>query len=299
MKKHTLSDWVSATRYWSFSVSAFPVLAAIAYLYATRDASCINVFNAVLALVGAVVFHAAGNLLSDVGDYKTGADSKESFAVPNLVNHIFETREYIRFAVSLLVVGIAIGLFLTSRCGWSLLIIGVIGSLLTLCYTQTKFYLLSDLHIFLVFGVIILLGTSVAATGSICWDVLWLTVPLGFITLSVLHINNTRDIVTDQAVGIHTIASTMGARCAVVTYCVYQVLPFVWMVCCAVGGVLPWTSLLCLLGIIPAVQNVRQASRFKVEGNQAILMLDLSSAKLQLVFSLTLTAGLFLSLLVR
>ena len=36
MGKHSIKEWVATTRYWSFSVSALPVLAAVALLCAVR-----------------------------------------------------------------------------------------------------------------------------------------------------------------------------------------------------------------------------------------------------------------------
>ena len=86
--KHTLKEWIATTRYWSFSVSALPVVATTAYLCATREVSGNDLFCALLAVVGVVLFHAAGNLLSDVGDFRSGADSREAFAIPNLVEQI-------------------------------------------------------------------------------------------------------------------------------------------------------------------------------------------------------------------
>lgn len=295
MKKHAFKDWFAATRYWSFSVSALPAVATIALMCYYYGFEQINWLNAVLAVVGVVVFHAAGNLLSDVGDFKSGADCEEAFAVPNLVKHIFEPKEYLRLSYSLFAIGIAIGLFLTWRCGWQLLVVGGLGFVFTLLYTQSKNAYLSDLNIFVIFGMLIMLGTSLVSTGSIDFRSLLLTIPLGFITLSVLHANNTVDIKTDGAAGLHTLAMAIGERVSARTYILYQIIPFVWVVVCAVMGWMPWTALLCLVAFIPAMGNIKKAAQYKVEGRNALIGLDLMSAKLQLIFSLTLAVGLFVA----
>lgn len=54
-------------------------------------------------------------------------------------------------------------------------------------------------------------------------------------------------------------------------------------------------SLLCLLALPPAVGNMRKASAFFTQGREALLGLDQQSAKLQLVFSLSLSIGLFIA----
>lgn len=295
--KHSLKSWFATTRYWSFSVSALPVVAAVAYLTVTYGTASVSWCNALLSVVAVVLFHAAGNLLSDVGDYRSGADSEEAYAVPTLVKHEFEAREYLWLSGVLFALGVALGLLIAWRSDWQLLWVGGIGFLLTVLYTQSKNVWLSDAVVFLIFGVLILLGTSVAVTGSLHYDVLLLSLPLGLITLSVLHINNTVDIRTDGSAGLHTVAMAMGERFAVRVYVCYQMLPFLCMVALVLLGWLPWPSLLCLLALPVAWGNVRKALRFRTDGRDALLGLDQQSAKLQLLFSLTLTVGLLLSLL--
>ena len=156
MGKHSIKEWVATTRYWSFSVSALPVLAVVALLCAVRGFGAIDWLNVVLAVVGVVLFHAAGNLLSDVGDYRSGADSEEAFAVPNLVKHFFEPKEYLSLSAVLFALGIAVGLVLVLRSSLSLLVVGGLGFVMTLFYTKSKLAWLSDVNVFCIFGVLIL-----------------------------------------------------------------------------------------------------------------------------------------------
>lgn len=293
--KHSLKEWIATTRYWSFSVSALPVVAGTAYFCSCNGLHNIDWLSALLAVIGVVLFHAAGNLLSDVGDFRSGADSREAYAIPNLVEHIFEPKEYLFLSTALFALGIAIGLFLTWRCGWELLIIGVAGFVFTVLYTVSKNHWLSDLNVFVIFGVLILMGTGFVVTHSIQWSALLLSLPIGLITLSVLHANNTVDIQTDAAAGLHTVAMALGVERSARLYIVYQIIPFAWVILCTIFGWLPWTALLCLISIIIVFGNIRQAATYKVRGREAMIGLDLRSAKLQLIFSLTLSIGLFLA----
>ncbi len=290
--KHSLKEWVAATRYWSFSVSSLPAVATACYLASLHGAAAVNWVNVVLAVIGVVLFHAAGNLLSDVGDFRSGADCKEAFAVPNLVEELFLPKQYLRFSAALFAIGIAIGFFLAIRSSWQLLAVGGLGFVMTLLYTKSKNVFLSDIDIFLIFGVLVMLGTSIVSVGAIDWRVLLLSVPLGLITLSVLHANNTLDILTDGRVGIHTLAMAMGERRAVGAYIAYQLLPFLWVAGCVAAGLMAWPALSCLLALALAVGNIKKARAFFHEGRNALVGLDLMSAKLQLVFSLLLAAGL-------
>ena len=121
-----------------------------------RGFGAIDWLNVVLAVVGVVLFHAAGNLLSDVGDYRSGADSEGAFAVPNLVKHFFEPKEYLMLSAVLFALGIAVGLVLVMRSSLSLLVVGGLGFVMTLLYTKSKLAWLSDANVFCIFGVLII-----------------------------------------------------------------------------------------------------------------------------------------------
>ena len=135
--KHSLKEWFVVTRYWSFAVSTMPVLVTFAYLFSRGlvPAEFKSYLVFVLCLLGVVLLHAAGNVLSDWYDYRTGVDNENAFAVPNLVFHKFEPREYLCFSIILFVLGIVAGLTITALSGPGLLVIGGVGVLLTALYS--------------------------------------------------------------------------------------------------------------------------------------------------------------------
>jgi len=298
--KHSLKEWFVATRYWSFVVSAMPVIVTFAFLCSRhmlpQGAPCI--INFVLALSGAVVLHAAGNLLSDYFDFKRGVDNENAFAVPNLVFHKFEPKEYLIFSLALFAVGCALGIILVFRTGPELLIIGGVGVLLTASYSFLKFRALGDLDIFLIFSVLIIMGTSYVVCGQAVSEALCLALPIGIITVAVLHANNTLDIESDGKAGIRTFAMTIGGSASCKLYMAYMILPFVLIAASVIAGFLtPW-SLICLLAAVPAYKNLRAAAEYPVKGINAMMGLDQATAKVQLVFSGLLAVGLFVSALV-
>lgn len=294
--KHTFKEWFATTRYWSFPVSTMPVVVSALLLAVLQGPATINWIHVLLAVIGVVLFHAAGNLLSDVGDYRSGADSEDAYSVPNLVKGFFTAKQYLVLSGTLFALGIVLGLFLTLHSSWQLLVVGGLGFVMTVLYTRSKNVFLSDLNVFVIYGVLIMLGTSIVAIGSIDWRVLLLSVPQGLITLSVLHANNTVDIANDSKAGIHTIAMALGVQWSARLFVGYQVLPYLWVVLCAACGLMPWTVLIALLSLPVAIGNMRKALGYNVSGREALVGLDLCCAKLQLLFSLTLAAGLLLAL---
>ena len=299
MAKHSFKEWFAVTRYWSFPVSTMPVLAAFAYVFskALLPGGVLPWIIFVLCLLGVVLLHSAGNVLSDYYDYKTGVDNENAFAVPNLVFHKFEPREYLVFSIILFVAGIITGAVIAILSGPALWIIGGVGVVLTLCYSFLKYHALGDLDIFIIFGILPVIGTAYAVTGELIWDSLVLSIPIGIIPVSVLHANNTFDTESDKAAGIKTFAMLIGGKASSVLYAAYMVIPFVYVAFAVGTGQLHPMALLCLVAAIPAWKNLRQACTYDKVGIEAMKGLDQGSAKLQMAFSVLLSAGLFISVL--
>ncbi|MCD8284712.1 MAG: prenyltransferase, partial [Prevotellaceae bacterium] len=144
---------------------------------------------------------------------------------------------------------------------------------------------LGDLVIFVTYAFLPTIGTSFVAAGFIDWSVMWIAVPVGLITVAILHANNTRDIRTDGRAEILTLAMALGARLSVRIYCAEVLVPFVWMVLCVAFGVFPWWSLIILLALAPALKNVRVANSYFRGGASEIAQLDVLTATLQIQFS--------------
>ena len=295
--KHSAKEWLAVTRYWSFPVSTMPVVATFAYLLSLGmvPGGIKPVICFVLALIGVVILHSAGNVMSDYFDYKTGVDNPEAFAVPNLVFGKFEPREYLIFSIILFIIGCGIGLVLTLITGWKLLPIGGIGVALTAAYSFLKYHALGDLDIFIIFSVLIMLGTGYVVTGEIIPQVLVLALPVGIITVSVLHANNTFDIESDGKAGMKSFAMLLGGKVSSKLYMAYMCVPFASIAAAVAAGWLSPFALLSLLAAVPAWKNLMAASNYEEKGIGTMAGLDQASAKLQLVFSLLLSAGLFVS----
>ncbi len=296
-KRHSFKDWLATTRYWSFPVSTMPLIVTFAYLFWKGESLTVALpwVILVLSLLGVVLLHSAGNLLSDWFDYRSGVDNKEAFAVPNLVFGNFQPKEYLVLSIVLFVLGTLVGLCVVGLSGSGTLIFGAIAFFLTVLYSWLKYHALGDLDIFIIFGVLTVLGLSYAITRLWCWDALVLSLPIGIITVSVLHANNTLDIPTDGAAGIRTFAMVIGEKPSVMLYRCYMILPFLCVFASVLLGLLPPLSLVCLLAGFKAYRNYKQASTYKDIGREAMKMLDFHSSQLQLQFSLLLTIGLIIS----
>ena len=291
--RHTIKDWFVATRFWSFPVSAMPVIVTVTFLlWKGYD---VRWFCAVLALIGNVIFHAAGNVLSDWWDYRKGVDNEKAYAIPQLVFKQFEPREYLRFSAILFTVAICIGMLLTFLTGWELLIIGGIGALFAANYSFFKFRALGDLFVFICFAIFPVIGTSFVAAGAIEWSALVISIPLGIFTIGVLHDNNTVDIATDKEAGIRTLPMLFGEQTSVKIFIAYMIIPFIAVAVSCVLGYLPILSALCLLAVPAAVANIKAASGYFSKGREAMMGLDQKTAALHMKFSILLAVSLLIA----
>ncbi|MBQ4083286.1 MAG: prenyltransferase [Bacteroidaceae bacterium] len=295
--KHSMKDWLFATRPWSFPASAMPVLATFAYMtwVCSLYGMSIDWVSGVLAIVGIVFFHASGNMLSDVRDYKKGVDAGLNH-MP-LVNGSFRPKEYVTFSTVLFVLGCIIGFYIMSRCGWPLLYAAVYGAFFTLTYATFKYYALGDLVIFLSYGVIPILGTTYATISEYYYPALVLALPIGLITVAILHVNNTRDIESDRTAGIRTLAMLLGKRASINLYVFEVYFPFVLVIATVCCGWLPWYSLIVLLAFPKARANARTVRSSRKLGNECLNMMDAATSQLQLMFSLLLAVSLFVAAL--
>jgi len=245
----------------------------------------------VLAIVGIVFFHASGNMLSDVRDYKKGVDKGLSH-MP-LVNGSFTTKEYMRLSLTLFVLGCAIGFYIMSRCGWPLLYAAFYGAFFTLTYATFKYFALGDVVIFLSYAVIPILGTTYATISEYYYPALVLALPIGLITVAILHVNNTRDIESDRAAGIRTFAMIIGLKASVQLYAFEVLFPFVAVIATIMCGWLPWYSVIVLFALPKAWKCARVVLDSPKKGMETLVMHDAATSQLQLMFSLLLAVSLF------
>lgn len=297
MSKHTFKEWIIAVRPWSFPASAMPVIATLGYVFwkSSETPLEINWIFGIWALVNIVVFHAAGNTWSDYFDYKKKVDAEDTFGVKTLTSGMFTPQEIKRLSIGLLVVAIAGGIALLALTGLPLLWIGIGGIICTVFYPALKYRALGDLVIFMAYALLPILGTTFVTTEEILPEALWLSVPIGLITVAILHANNTRDIATDKRADIHTFAMEIGKKASRLIYYAEIIVPFIWIAACVAAGVLPVWNLLTLIALFPAYGNLVMMHKAKTDGMAAISTLDVMTAQLQMIFSALLTISFILA----
>lgn len=297
--KPTLKNWMIATRPWSFTVSALPAFVAMMYTIHTHPESSANWILGLLAIIGAVIFHAGGNLISDYNDFKYGVDKEGSVVgTDTLTSKLFTPKQILYYGWTFIFIGISIGLFLVSQVSINLLWIGLFGTIGAIFYYRFKSKALGDLLIFLVYGPTIMLGTGCVVLGHIDWTLLFVSFPMAFITVNVLHANNTRDIRNDRYAEIKTFAMVVGIKASIINYYVLTVLAYVSIIVMVFLSILPYTALITLITLPVAIKNCKAISQINENDVTPINDLDKNTAQLQLMFSASLSLALVISIII-
>ena len=118
------------------------------------------------------------------------------------------------------------------------------------------------------------------------WQPVALILPVGLLTVSILHANNTRDILNDMRAGIVTLSIRMGGRTAQSVYVVQNALSYLLVPIFILCGLLPLVAMITWLTLPLAISNARTMLKAKPLAEEPIALLDQRTAQTQMAFGL-------------
>jgi len=290
-------NWFLASRPWSFTMTAISVSVggALAALDGPFDWPL-----GLLALLSAVLLHAATNLINDYYDVINGVDTVQSATAQYRPHPLVEGRipvAHVRWvAYGLFSLAAVIGLYLTLVCGIVVLIIGLVGLLAGLTYTapplKYKYVAMGEVSVFLMWGPLMVEGAYFVQRQILSMQAFWVSLPFGVLVALVLLANNIRDIDLDRRRGIRTLAILLGRRLGLNAYLSLVILAYAGILALALTGVLTMWVLIIFASLPLAVKLLRQMAR-AVPANA-----DALTAKLDTAFGLLLVVSLIIEGLV-
>ena len=225
----------------------------------------INVFYALLALVGLLLCHASVNILNDYVDYKSGVDLQTrrtpfSGGSGILPAKKLTPKQVLWFGITCLLLAVPVGIFFAIAQGWQLLPLLAVAILCILLYTpvilKTHF---PEWSPGIGLGLLPILGAYYIQTGHYTFSALVAAVPAGFLVLNLLLLNEFPDTEADSVASRKTLPITQGKTKAAVFYTVFTSLTYIWIISMVSAGYLPKTGLLALLTLPFAVKAVQGA----------------------------------------
>ncbi len=309
-------SWWMATRLpFAFPASVIPAL--LGGLVAVIHAGVrLNVAHYVLTVIAAACAHAGANLLNDYFDFRKGVDrlDLEGTSRGMIVSGRMTPREVLVEGIVCWGLAALIGIYFLARVGPVLIPLLALGLLLGVGYTASptefKYKALGDFSVFLSFGVGVTVGGYAIQTGRLAWPPVFYSLPVGLLIWAILHANNLRDIESDHAAAVRTVAMLLGPAGARTLYVVLVALAYALLIAmAALRWVVP-AALLALLSAPLAIKAVRQlfsgrgtglsvAASGGASGQRqgGVVNLDMRTAQLQMAFGLLLLLGLVGTLL--
>jgi 1,4-dihydroxy-2-naphthoate octaprenyltransferase len=291
MMTHAYRNWFLAARPWSFTMTAISVSVGSTVAAVEGEFSWPLYL---LTLIGAILMHAASNLINDFDDVRHGVDSPDVPTARYRPHPLMEGRlrlQQVRTAAYLLyLLAAVIGIFLAATRGMLVLFLGIIGTAAGITYTAAplnyKYKALGEFSVFLMWGPLMVTGAYYVQRQAVSADALLISLPFGVLVALVLLANNIRDVVYDRSKGIQTLAIVLGERWGISVYLGLIVAAYLAVVVMSLFGPLTIWSLLVLLSTPLAVKLLRQMAR------DIPLDADAQTAKLDTAFGLLLVFSL-------
>ncbi len=279
--------WFRAARPFSLTASATPVFigaAASAALGYPVDWRALPLF-----FFAAVLIHVATNYFGDYFDFIKGVDKDYTYGSSGvLVEGSLKTYEILMGGFICLCVAAILGLSLVFLKGFSILVLGIVGVLGGYLYAGYpvgyKYHALGDFFVFILMGVLLVCGASLALTGWLSSKVFWMSLPISSLVAAILHANNLRDISHDKDAGIQTLASVCGHQLASRIYYGYVIFPYAAILILILSGILSWYAVIVFFSVPLAFENCRHVFQSRSGSAEDLAKLDQETAKLHLSF---------------
>jgi 1,4-dihydroxy-2-naphthoate octaprenyltransferase len=266
-------------------------------LVGTGAAAALDGFRpvpALLALLVALALQVAVNYANDYSDGTRGTDAVRVGPMRLVGSGAATPRQVLVAALASFAVAGLAGLALAALSSWWLVAVGAVCIAAAWTYTGGPlpygYRALGEVFVFVFFGLVAVVGTTFAQTGSVDGLAVAAAVPIGLLSVALLVVNNLRDIEGDAAVGKRTLAVLLGDRGTRVAFALLPAVAFAVVV--AIGGTRPW-ALLALLAVplaVPPARTVLSGGR-----GPALIAALQGTGLLTLATGVLLGAGLALS----
>ncbi|MGA2209043.1 MAG: 1,4-dihydroxy-2-naphthoate polyprenyltransferase [Acidimicrobiales bacterium] len=281
-------EWVAGARPRTLPIAVVPVLVGTAVASAQGH---VVWWRAAAALVVSLALQIGVNYANDYSDGVRGTDAVRVGPV-RLVAGGLATPAAVKLAawLSFAVAGLA-GVALALATSPWLLLVGAVSVAAAWFYTGGPrpygYSGFGELFVFVFFGLVAVTGSAYVSLDRVTGLALLASVPVGLLSVSVLVVNNLRDIPTDRAVGKQTLAVRMGDAGTRRLYVACLAGAFVVAVMVASSRHLALVALLAAALAIGPAKIVLEGA----EGSKLIPVLAMTG-RLVLAFGVLLTVGI-------
>ncbi len=243
----------------------------------------INVPHALLILVGSLAAHISVNALNEYFDFKSGLDAKTvrtpfSGGSGTLPQKPGLARQALWIGLVALAVTAATGAYFLYLWNLTFLPLGILGLFIIVAYTPwlSRHPALCLLAPGLGFGVLMVMGTYFALTGTYTWTALIASLIPFFLVSNLLLINQFPDVEADRSVGRRHLPIVAGRQTSSRVYAAFLCGAYLSIIMGVLLGLFPAASLLGLATMVLAIPAVIGAFRYAQEPGNLIPYLGMN-----------------------
>ncbi len=208
-----MKNYILAIRPKTLTASAGPIILGLALAYSHQGN--LNIPIALTTLLCTLLMQIGTNLVNDYFDFKRGVDTSDRLGPPRAIQSKFLTPSQIKTAyITCFALSFFAGIILMFKGGTPIVFIGLLSLLTAYCYTGGPLPLshfgLGELLAFIFFGPIAVWGTYYLQTKTHSNWAIFLGMGPGFISATIMGINNLRDESSDRKAHKKTLAVFFG-----------------------------------------------------------------------------------------
>ncbi len=298
LRPRSVAVWLREVRLPFLTAAIIPVfVGTTAAFYETRRFD-LPLF--LLTLLGAMLAHAGANMANDYYDSRSGNDDLNRWRSPfnggtGVIQEGLLRPGHVHAAALLALAGaFAIGLYLFSARGATVLVLTLVGGVCAYFYTadplHLAYYGLGELLVGASFGPLLVAGAYFVQAGMVSPNAVAASVPVALLITAVLYINQFPDYEADLAVGKAHWVVRQGTEKALPGLAGLLVATPLSIAGSVLVGLTPWTTLAALLTAPLALKALRiarahHASPLELRPANAIVILT------HLLTGLLLTGG--------
>ncbi len=254
-----------------------------------------------LTLFSCLFLQIGTNYFNEYFDYRYGLDHAESLGSTTVIFRSEMTAQHVLVGgIINFVIAALLGLILVYLVGPVILLFGVAALAIAYFYSAEPFKFssrgLGDVMVYIAMGFLMTWGSYYVQIPHWSWSAFAASVPVGFIVVAILNMNNTRDYQDDLLVNKRTLPVRFGQKFGQRFHTVLLLGSYVAITIFALTRLLPLFSLAAWLTFPLAFTNVR--SVLHATDRKAFVVGIKKTAQLHLVFGVVLSLAIVLAIFV-
>ncbi|GCF08894.1 1,4-dihydroxy-2-naphthoate octaprenyltransferase [Dictyobacter arantiisoli] len=289
--------WLKTSRPFTLTATVAPVFVGTA-LAAYQGTFHIWIFLA--TFLSCLFLQIGTNYFNEYFDYRYGLDHAGSLGASTVIfKKEMTPGQVLGGAIGCFIIAALLGIILMFWVGPEIILFGVAGILIAYFYSARPFKFsnrgLGDVMVFLAMGLLMTWGSYYVHIHHWSWSAIAASIPIGFLEVAILNMNNTRDYEDDLAVNKKTLPVRFGVLFGQRFHASLLLGSYIAVTLFVVLGLLPWLALLVWITFPLAFTNLRAV--LHATRRQAYMVGIKKTSKLLLIFGLVFALSLLLAIL--